>query len=71
MALAEALSFVSVRIVLGLLFYLVFTPARRVAAVARLGSAEPAFGGRADEFLAPVLAAQADPKHYERMFCTR
>jgi thiol:disulfide interchange protein len=68
MALAEALSFVSVRIVLGLLFYLVFTP---LGAFRRWRGWDPlsrrAAAGRAS-FWHPYSARQADPKHYERMF---
>ncbi len=68
MALAEILSFVSVRIVLGLLFYLVFTP---LGAWRRWRGWDPlnrrAAAGRTS-FWHPYSPRQADPKHYERMF---
>lgn len=68
MALAEILSFVSVRIVLGLLFYLVFTP---LGAWRRWRGWDPlnrrAAPGRTS-FWHPYSPRQADPKHYERMF---
>ena len=68
MALAEALSFVSVRVVLGLLFFLVFTP---VGAFRRWQGWDPlnrrSAAGRTS-FWYPYSPRQADPKHYERMF---
>lgn len=68
MAFAEALSFVSVRIVLGLLFYLVFTP---LGAWRRWRGWDPLGRRSAAErtsFWHPYSPRQADPKHYERMF---
>ncbi len=68
MAFAEALSFVSVRIVLGLLFFLVFTPLgawRRWRGWDPLNRRAPA--GRSS-FWHPYSPRQADTKHYERMF---
>jgi thiol:disulfide interchange protein len=68
MAFAEALSFVSVRIVLGLLFYLVFTP---LGAWRRWRGWDPLGRRTAAErtsFWHPYSPRQADPKHYERMF---
>jgi thiol:disulfide interchange protein len=68
MAFAEALSFVSVRVVLGLLFYLVFTP---LGAWRRWRGWDPlnrrTSAGRTS-FWHPYSPRQADPKHYERMF---
>ena len=68
MAFAEALSFVSVRVVLGLLFYLVFTP---LGAWRRWRGWDPlnrrVAAGRTS-FWHPFSRRQADPKHYERMF---
>jgi thiol:disulfide interchange protein len=68
MALAEALSWVSVRVILGLLFFLVFTP---LGAWKRVRGWDPlnrrAAADRAS-FWHPYSPRQADPKHYERMF---
>jgi hypothetical protein len=68
MALAEALSWVSVRIVLGLLFFLVFTP---LGAFRRWRGWDPlnrrSAAGRSS-FWCPYSPRQADLKHYERMF---
>jgi thiol:disulfide interchange protein len=68
MALAEALSWVSIRVILGLLFFLVFAPLgawRRARGWDPLNRRAPA--GRAS-FWHPYSPRQADPKHYERMF---
>jgi len=68
MALAEALSWVSVRIILGLLFFLVFAP---LGAWRRARGWDPlnrrTAAGRTS-FWNPYSPRQADPKHYERMF---
>jgi hypothetical protein len=68
MGFAEALSFVSVRIVLGLLFFLVFTP---LGAWRRWRGWDPLnrrTGTRRDSFWQPYSPRQADSKHYEKMF---
>lgn len=68
MALAEAMSWVSVRVVLGLLFFLVFTPLgawRRMLGWDPLSRRE---GAHRDSFWRPYSPRQADPKHFERMF---
>jgi thiol:disulfide interchange protein len=68
MALAEALSWVSTRVLLGLLFYLVLSP---LGAWRRWRGADPldrrAPVGR-QSFWKPYSARQADPRHYEKMF---
>jgi thiol:disulfide interchange protein len=68
MAFADALSFVSVRVVLGLLFFLVFTP---LGAWRRWRGWDPlnrrTAAGRTS-FWHAYSPRQADPKHYERMF---
>jgi thiol:disulfide interchange protein len=68
MALAEALSWVSTRVILGLLFFLVFAP---LGAWRRARGWDPlnrrAAAGRTS-FWHPYSPRQADPKHYERMF---
>jgi hypothetical protein len=68
MALAEGLSWVSTRVILGLLFVLVLTP---LGAWRRMRGADPLHRrtGRAQASLwLPYSDRQADPKHYERMF---
>jgi hypothetical protein len=68
MALAEALSWVSTRAILGLLFFLVFTP---LGAWRRMRGWDPlnrrSSAGR-QSFWQPYSERQADPKHYEKMF---
>ena len=68
MALAEALSFVSIRVILGLLFFLIFAP---LGAWRRMRGWDPlnrrAAADRAS-FWHPYSPRQADPKHYEKMF---
>jgi len=68
MALAEALSWVSTRVILGLLFFLVFAPLgawKRMRGWDPLNRRAPA--DRAS-FWQPYSERQADPKHYEKMF---
>jgi hypothetical protein len=68
MALADALSWVTTRVVLGLLFFLVFTP---LGAWKRMRGWDP-LNRRAPAsrrtFWQPYSERQADPKHYEKMF---
>jgi thiol:disulfide interchange protein len=68
MALAEALAWVSTRVILGLLFFLVFAP---LGAWRRMRGWDPlnrrAAGDR-QSFWQPYSDRQADPKHYEKMF---
>jgi thiol:disulfide interchange protein len=67
MALAEALSWVSTRVILGLLFFVVFAP---LGAWRRMRGWDP-LNRRAtgrQSFWQPYSDRQADPKHYERMF---
>lgn len=68
MALAAALSWVSLRVILGVLFFVVFAP---LGAWRRMRGADP-LNRRADasreSFWQPYSDRQADPKHYERMF---
>lgn len=68
MALAEALSWVSVRVILGLLFFLVFTP---LGAWRRMRGWDPLNRRAAADrssFWHPYSTRQADPRHYEKMF---
>ena len=68
MALAEALSWVMTRVILGLLFFLVFTP---LGAWRRMRGWDPLNRRAAADrqsFWQPYSDRQADPKHYEKMF---
>jgi thiol:disulfide interchange protein len=68
MALAEALSWLSTRVILGLLFFLVFTPLgawKRMRGWDPLNRRAPA---SRESFWQPYSDRQADPKHYEKMF---
>jgi len=68
MAFAAALSWVSTRVVLAALFFLVLTP---VGAWRRRRGRDPLnrrAGGRQSGFWQPYSERQADSKHYERMF---
>jgi thiol:disulfide interchange protein len=66
--LAEGLSWISTRVILGLLFFLVFTP---LGAWRRARGWDPLNRRAAADrrsFWQPYSERQADPKHYERMF---
>jgi Saxitoxin biosynthesis operon protein SxtJ len=67
MLLAEGLSFVTTRIILGLVFFLVVTP---IGVVKRLTGWDPLSrrspGG--DSYWHPYPERQRDPRHYEKMF---
>ena len=68
MALAEALSWVSTRVILGALFFLVFAP---LGAWRRMRGWDPLNRRAAADrqsFWQPYSDRQADPKHYEKMF---
>ena len=68
MALAEALSWVMTRVILGLLFFLVFTP---LGAWRRMRGWDPLNRRAAADrrsYWQPYSDRQADPKHYEKMF---
>jgi hypothetical protein len=67
MRLAEALSFVSTRIVLGLVFFVVMTP---IGVVKRLTGWDPLGRrrARAESYWVAYPTRQHDPKHFERMF---
>ena len=67
MRLAEALSFVTTRIILALVFFLIVTP---------IGVIKRSFGwdplnrriSRRDTYWMPYSERQRDPRHYEKMF---
>jgi hypothetical protein len=67
MALAEVLSFISTRVILGALFALVVTP---LGAIMRLTRWDPLQRRAAprESYWMPYSDRQHDPKHYERMF---
>jgi hypothetical protein len=67
MLLAEVLSFVSTRIILGAVFLLAVTP---IGAVMRWTGSDPLQrrAPRRSSYWQPYSARQRDPKHYERMF---
>jgi saxitoxin biosynthesis operon SxtJ-like protein len=67
MLLAEGLSFVTTRIILGLVFFLIVTP---IGLVKRLSGWDPLNrrGGRSASYWRPYSERQRDPRHYEKMF---
>ncbi len=67
MLLAEGLSFVTTRIILGLVFFLVITP---IGVVKRFSGWDPLSrrGARSDSYWKPYSERQRDPRHYEKMF---
>jgi hypothetical protein len=67
MLLAEGLSFVTTRLILGLVFFLVVTPigiAKRLTGWDQLGRRAP----RSYSYWKPYSQRQRDPRHYEKMF---
>ena len=67
MALAEVLSFVSTRIILALVFFVIVTP---IGFVKRLFGWDP-LNRRAparESYWRPYSERQRDPRHYEKMF---
>src|SRR4030095_15594308 len=67
MLLAEGLSFVTTRIILGLVFFLVVTP---IGVVKRLSGWDPLSrrGARSASYWKPYSERQRNPHHYEKMF---
>ena len=65
--LAEGLSFVTTRIILGLVFFLVITP---IGVVKRLSGWDPLSrrGARSESYWKPYSERQRDPRHFEKMF---
>ena len=67
MMLAEALSFITTRLILGLVFFLVVTPigiAKRLMGWDPLGRR----GARRESYWQPYSERQRDPRHYEKMY---
>ncbi len=67
MALAEALSFVSTRVILAFVFFVIITP---IGFVKRLSGWDPLHrrAKRSDSYWEPYSDRQRDPRHYEKMF---
>ena len=67
MLLAEALSFVTTRVILGLVFFLVITP---IGVMKRLSGWDPLSrrGPRSSSYWKPYSERQRNPRHYEKMF---
>jgi hypothetical protein len=67
MALAEALSFVTTRIILAFVFFGIVTP---IGLVKRLFGWDPLHRRAApgDSYWKPYAERQRDPRHYEKMF---
>ncbi|HEV7799388.1 MAG TPA: SxtJ family membrane protein [Pyrinomonadaceae bacterium] len=67
MLLAEGLSFVTTRIILALVFFLVVTP---IGVIKRLSGWDPLSrrGARSESYWKPYSERQRDPRHYEKMF---
>ena len=65
--LAEGLSFVTTRIILGVVFFLLVTP---IGVVKRLSGWDPLNrrGPRRASYWRPYARRQRDPRHYEKMF---
>lgn len=67
MGLAEALGFVTTRVILALVFFLVVTP---IGIVRRLAGGDPLGrrAGRTESYWKPYTERRSDPKHYEKMY---
>jgi hypothetical protein len=67
MLLAEGLSFVTTRIILAAVFFLVVTP---IGVLKRLSGWDPLNrrGARSESYWKPYSERQRDPRHYEKMY---
>ena len=67
MTLAEALSFVSTRIILAFVFFVIVTP---IGFVKRLSGWDPLHrrAAASESYWQPYSERQRDPRHYEKMF---
>ena len=67
LAFAEALGFVTTRIILALVFFAIVTP---IGVVKRLFGWDPLHrrATRSDSYWKPYSERQRDPRHYEKMF---
>jgi hypothetical protein len=67
MALAEVLSFVTTRVILGFVFFFIITP---IGFIKRMFGWDPLQrrAARGDTYWRPYSERQRDPRHYEKMF---
>jgi hypothetical protein len=67
MGLAEALGFVTTRVILGVIYFLFVTP---IGFVRRLSGGDPLGrrARRAESYWKPYTERRRDPKHYEKMY---
>jgi hypothetical protein len=67
MALAEVLSFVTTRIILAFVFFVIVTP---IGFIKRLFGWDPLHrrAAKSDSYWQPYSERQRDPRHYEKMF---
>ena len=67
MLLAEGLSFVSTRLILGIVFFGLVTP---IGVIKRLFGWDPLNrrAGRRESYWLPYSGRQKDPRHYEKMY---
>jgi hypothetical protein len=67
MKLAEGLSFVMTRLILGVVFFLVVTP---IGVIKRLFGWDPLSrrGGHSDSYWTTYSERQRDSRHYEKMY---
>lgn len=67
MLLAEGLSFVTTRIILGAVFFLMVTP---IGVIKRLSGWDPLNrrAGRSESYWTPYSERQRDRRHYEKMY---
>lgn len=67
MLLAEGLSFISTRVILAIVFFLVITP---IGVIKRLFGWDPLYrrAGSKETYWRPYSARQRDSRHYEKMY---
>jgi hypothetical protein len=67
MLFAEGLSFISTRLILGIVFFLMITP---IGVLKRLSGWDPLNrrSGPSDSYWLPYSPRQRDPRHYEKMY---
>jgi hypothetical protein len=67
MGLAEVLSFITTRIILAFVFFVIVTP---IGVIKRFFGWDPLHrrAGKSDSYWKPYSERQRDPRHYEKMF---